>query len=241
MANSYLPVWILTTTLAGAWPQAADRPLAPYLMDEAREIALARSAAPASVSADAGVFVLGPDGLARAAESKNGFECMVLRGFNDQGPRTRATASPPEILGPICYGPEAARTELPLQIAKTALVARGLPAEEIRERLAADLAAGRLRTTDRFAIAYMFSSAQWFGPELKHFHPHVMIWTPGLDAKDIGELGAGPLPQLTDPGAAYALLAIPVPNWVDPVLPGGRQGGDPGDPPVLAPVREIRR
>ena len=76
----------------GAWRQAQSQdtrtpypsmaPLDQYLIaDRNAEIALARSAAPPSVSRDAKVMVLGPHGYETAAEGKNGFVCIVERGW----------------------------------------------------------------------------------------------------------------------------------------------------------------
>src|SRR5260370_17410866 len=49
-----------------------------YLMpDRNAEIALARSAAPDSISHDAKVLVLGPHGYETPVEAKNGFVCVV--------------------------------------------------------------------------------------------------------------------------------------------------------------------
>src|SRR6516165_10019168 len=45
------------------------------------EIQLARSAAPDSISRDATVLVLGRQGYETAVEGKNGFVCMVGRGW----------------------------------------------------------------------------------------------------------------------------------------------------------------
>ena len=53
-----------------------------YLMpDRNAEIALARSAAPDSISRDAKILVLGPHGYETAVEGKNGFVCVVERGW----------------------------------------------------------------------------------------------------------------------------------------------------------------
>src|SRR5215510_4348351 len=56
-------------------------PLEQYLMDRDAEIALARSAAPESISRDAKILVLGRHGYETAAEGKNGFVCLVERGW----------------------------------------------------------------------------------------------------------------------------------------------------------------
>ena len=56
-------------------------PLEQYLIaDPNAEIALARSAAPESISSDAEVLVLGPNGYETAVKGKNGFVCIVERG-----------------------------------------------------------------------------------------------------------------------------------------------------------------
>ena len=56
-------------------------PIDQYLMDRAAEIALARSAAPSSVSGDAEVLVLGRKGYETAVKGKNGFVCVVERSW----------------------------------------------------------------------------------------------------------------------------------------------------------------
>ncbi|MFZ1140720.1 MAG: hypothetical protein WAN76_16160, partial [Candidatus Sulfotelmatobacter sp.] len=57
-------------------------PIDQYLMtDQGAEIALARSAAPESISRDAEVLVLGRHGFETAVKGKNGFVCIVGRGW----------------------------------------------------------------------------------------------------------------------------------------------------------------
>src|SRR5215472_145987 len=63
-----------------AYPSMA--PLEQYLMeDRSSEIALARSAAPESISRDAEVMVLGRHGYETAIKGTNGFVCMVERSW----------------------------------------------------------------------------------------------------------------------------------------------------------------
>ncbi len=52
-----------------------------YLMEKNAEIQLARSAAPDSISRDATILVLGRQGYETAVAGKNGFICMVARGW----------------------------------------------------------------------------------------------------------------------------------------------------------------
>src|SRR5262245_271898 len=56
-------------------------PIEQYLMDRTAEIALARSAAPESISRDAEVPVLGGHGFETAVKGKNGFVCIVERSW----------------------------------------------------------------------------------------------------------------------------------------------------------------
>ena len=56
-------------------------PIEQYLMDRNAEIALARSAAPSSISAGAEILVLGRKGYETAVKGKNGFVCVVERSW----------------------------------------------------------------------------------------------------------------------------------------------------------------
>src|SRR5579862_793726 len=58
--------------------------LTPYLMNRADEIALARTAAPPSVSTKATVLVLGAKGYETAVQGTNGFVCLVERSWFGQ-------------------------------------------------------------------------------------------------------------------------------------------------------------
>jgi hypothetical protein len=51
------------------------------LTDRSAEIAMARSAAPPSISADAEVMVLGRHGYETVVKGKNGFVCLVERSW----------------------------------------------------------------------------------------------------------------------------------------------------------------
>ena len=63
-------------------PYPAMAPLAQYMMaTPAEEIALARTAAPPSIAGDADVMVLGNHGYETAVKGKNGFVCIVERGW----------------------------------------------------------------------------------------------------------------------------------------------------------------
>src|SRR5216684_7968051 len=98
-------------------------PLDQYLMERNAEMALARSAAPESISRDAEVMVLGRHGYETALKGKNGFVCMVWRSW-------AAGIDDPEfwnakLRAPICFNPPAARFTVPLTVKKTELLLAG--------------------------------------------------------------------------------------------------------------------
>ena len=117
-----------------AYPSMA--PLDQYLMeDRSSEIALARSAAPESISRDAEVLVLGRHGYETAIKGTNGFVCLVERSWtapiDDPGfwnPKGRA---------PICLNAAAARSYLPRTIKKTDLILAGRTKAQMVEAIAA--------------------------------------------------------------------------------------------------------
>src|SRR6185437_12367326 len=99
-------------------PYPAMAPLDEYLIaDENSEIALARSAAPPSISDGAEVMVLGRKGFTTAVKGTNGFLCVVERSW---GAATDASEFwNPKIRSPICFNPQAARTFARIFLMKT--------------------------------------------------------------------------------------------------------------------------
>ncbi len=88
IASAFLVVVVIPGAISQARAQAqkapypAMAPLTQYLMpDEKSEIALARSAAPASISDGAEVMVLGRTGYRTAVKGSNGFLCLVERSW----------------------------------------------------------------------------------------------------------------------------------------------------------------
>src|SRR6202162_3218948 len=110
-------------------------PLDQYLMaDRNGEIALARSAAPAAISSDAEVLVLGRNGYETAVKGKNGFVCVVERGW--MGPFDGEFAVNfwnPKLRGPLCFNPPAARSILPMTYKRTEMVLAGQSKAQIIE------------------------------------------------------------------------------------------------------------
>jgi len=86
----------------GNAPYPTMAPLSQYMIsDENSEIALARSAAPRSVSDGAEVMVLGREGYRTAVKGTNGFVCLVERSWG--AATDDAEFWNPKVRSPICF------------------------------------------------------------------------------------------------------------------------------------------
>jgi hypothetical protein len=96
-----------------------------YLMtDRNAEIALARSAAPGTMSREAKLLILGRHGYETGVEGKNGWVCVVERSW--MSPFDDPEFWNPKLRGPICFNPPAARSILPITYRRTEMVLAGL-------------------------------------------------------------------------------------------------------------------
>jgi hypothetical protein len=173
------------------------------------EIALARSAAPASVSDSATVYVLGRDGYEVAVRGSNGIACYVSRSW-------------PASLEPHCHDGEGAATILPMEMRRVELLHRGTAPGAVERDIADGLANGRYRLPRRPAMSWMMSSAQRLigddGRPAGAWKPHLMIYFPYLTGSELG-LGAEPDPRhavLVDGGKPTSNLMIVVAEFIDP-------------------------
>src|SRR5580698_490020 len=114
-------------------PYATMAPIEQYLMPESAEIALARSAAPASISGDATIVVLKQHGYETAVKGKNGFVCIVERSW--MAPFDWPEFWNPKMRGPICFNPPAVRSVLPFTYKRTEWILAGLSKTQIQDRL----------------------------------------------------------------------------------------------------------
>ncbi len=103
------------------------------MTDRTTEIALARTAAPKSISDDASVMVLGRHGYETAIKGKNGFVCIVERAW--MSPFDHPEFWNPKNRSPICYNPAAARSILPYTFKRTELALGGLSNPQMLERI----------------------------------------------------------------------------------------------------------
>jgi len=210
-----LLAFVFAAQAAVTAPYPAMAPLDKYLMaNEQSEIALARSAAPASISERADVMVLRRDGYATAVTGDNGFLCLVERSWG------AASDDPgfwnPAIRAPICFNPQAARTVVPLFLMKTTLVLSGASKAAIVQATASALDQGKLPALESGAMAYMLSKQQYLSDEGKSWHPHLMVFVAGHATKSWGgNLPGSPVIAADDPEERLTILMVWVGTWSD--------------------------
>jgi hypothetical protein len=163
---------------------ASMAPVNQYLMSEQAEIALARSAAPASISGDASVAVLKRHGYETVVKGKNGFVCVVERSWMSKWDFPEFWN--PKMRGPICYNPAAARTVLPYTYKRTEMIMAGMSKPQMIERLKQVVAKKEVPALEPGAMCYMMSREQYLGDSGVHWHPHLMIYGPRSDSADWG-------------------------------------------------------
>ena len=160
-------------------------PLDQYLMaDRSAEIVLARSAAPEAISGDAKILVLGPHGYETAVEGKNGFVCLVERGW--MSPADAPEFWNPKIRGPICFNPPAARSVLPTTFERTGMVLAGRTKAEIIEGNKAAFEKGELPPLEPGAMSYMMSKRAYLTDKGDHNLAHLMFYAPPLEGRAWG-------------------------------------------------------
>src|SRR5215469_523679 len=152
-------------------------PIEQYLMDRTGEIALARSAAPSSISDGAEVMLLGREGYETAVKGTNGFLCIVARSWAQN--EDNAEFWNPKMRAPHCFNAQAARSFAPIYLMKTRLVLAGKSKAEIAQAIATALDNRQLPALEPGAMAYMMSKQQYLNDRGKSWHPHVMFYSPG--------------------------------------------------------------
>jgi hypothetical protein len=192
-------------------------PLAQYRMSRSAEIALARSAAPASIANDADVLVLDDGGNETAVKGKNGFVCVVERswakGFDD------AEFWSPKVRGPICFNPAGARTVLADYLRRTGWVLAGVSRSAMLARTKAAIAAKTLGAPQPGAMCYMMSKQGYLSDADGHWHPHLMFFLPHTDGATWGaDLDGSPVFAAQDDVEPVTTFMVPVTKWSDGTL-----------------------
>lgn len=200
-------------------PYPTMAPVEQYLMpDRLEEIALARTAAPAAISRDAEILVLGRHGYETAVKGKNGFGCLVDRawdaGFDEPGFWN------PKIRGPVCYNPPAVKSILPLVLERARFALAGLTKAQIMDSTTA-------ATTRKFnpplapgAMCYMMSKEAYLTDDGGHNLAHLMFYAPQVDGTVLGAdvqgspviIGQHSVPGTPEPVTEFY---VRVPKWSD--------------------------
>jgi hypothetical protein len=190
-------------------------PLDQYLIEDRNsEIALARSAAPESISRDAGVLVLGRHGYETAVQGKNGFVCVVERSWT--APIDDPNFWNPKLRGPICFNAAAARSELPRTIKKTELILAGRTKDQMIDAIAAAIDKKELPPMEPGAMCYMLSKQGYLDDNAGHWHPHLMFfYSEGDPAAWGADLPGSPILAFHGTREHLTTLLIPVRQWSD--------------------------
>jgi hypothetical protein len=182
------------------------------LLPRDQEIALARSAGPASVTRGARVYVLTSEGYAVADSGSTGAACYVSRSW-------------PQSLEPHCFDSEGAATILPMEMRRVELLAAGQPMDEVEREIADGIIAGKYRLPTRPATSYMMSCAQQLigddGRAAGKWRSHLMIYYPYLTNESIGMTGEPDMKAalVVNPGTPEANIMIPIQEFITPASP----------------------
>lgn len=190
-------------------------PLEQYLIqDRNAEIALARSAAPESISHDAEVLVLGRHGYETAVQGKNGFVCVVERSWT--APIDDPNFWNPKLRGPICFNPAAAHSYLPRTIKKTDLILAGRTKAQMIQTIAAAIDKKELPAMEPGAMCYMLSKQGYLDDHAGHWRPHLMFFFSEGDPAAWGaDLPGSPIIAIKETQEHLTTFLVPVRKWSD--------------------------
>ncbi len=215
---------LVLTVVLGAAPQARAQdaklpnpgmaPLDQYLIDRNAEIALARSAAPQSISKDAEVLVLRAKGYETAVKRHNGFVCLVHRSWTSESDDPEFWN--PKRRGPMCLNAAAAKSYLPNTIMRTNLVLAGRSKDQMFQAIKAAFENRELPPLEPGAMCYMMSKQGHLSDRDGHWHPHLMFYLTSAEAATWGaNLTGSPIFEDNDVADRMTVMMIPVPKWSD--------------------------
>jgi len=210
----HIPLIVIVSLQPTAYPVMA--PVEQYrIANREAEIALARSAAPPSISAAAEVLILGSRGYETAVKGTNGFVCYVQRSW------TAGLDDPefwnPKLRAPNCYNPPAVRSVLPQYLKRTEWALAGATRQQIIDNARAAFASGQFGPPEAASFSFMLSKQSYLGDAAGGpWLPHVMffvasgqasVWAAGLDRSPVIGHDGRPIEP--------TVLFIPVGRWSD--------------------------
>jgi hypothetical protein len=178
MHSILLSAFMLVGALSAPWsaaaqdakqPSASMAPVEQYLMDRDAEIALAGSAAPDAISHDATVLVLSRRGYETAVEGKNGWVCMVERGW--MAPFDSPEFWNSKVRGANCLNAPAVRLVLPFAYRRTKLVLAGHSKVAVIAAIAAALDKKELPALEPGGVCYMMAKSPYLSDHLMFYEP----------------------------------------------------------------------
>ena len=202
--RSALALIVVATTLAAQESKHPGRTGPRQVLSFAEEVALARSAAPASVSDSAAVWVFSDSGYVRAlpANGNAAAACYVSRSW-------------PKSIEPHCFDAEGAETIMKIHMREVELLHRGATPEQADREVGAAVLSGALRLPRRPVMSWMMSAEQSLisdtGQAAGRWRPHVMIYYAFLPALPGTDVAAG---MVTGAGTPTSSIMIVVPDFV---------------------------
>lgn len=202
-------------------PYPSMAPIGQYLSSsQAAEIALARSAAPKSVSDGASVMVLGKTGYETVVKGTNGFVCLIQRSW------AQDFDSPefwnPHARTPECWNSAAVSSYLPEYLKRTQWVLAGVSKDEMLARTKAAWASHEFGQPTPTSVVYMMSKGQYIldpqpGPGGESgWYPHIMFFVPSDEEGKWGQNQRGsPIFATTSDVEPVTTCFIVVPKWSD--------------------------
>ena len=192
----------------GKSPYPTMAPIAQYRMERNAEIAMARTAAPQTISRDATIMVLGQKNFQVAVHGSNGFVCVVGRAF--AGPLSNPEFWNPKNRSPICYNPPAVRSLMPYAIKEAGMALAGASKSQIADAIRTAVAKNELGLPESGSMAYMMSKEAYLTDRGGHNLAHVMFELP----RD-GVLQDDPNSFVSWDPAPVIEFNVPVGQWSD--------------------------
>jgi len=159
-------------------------------------------------------MVLRPHGYETVVKGKNGFVCLVQRGW------AAGIEEPdfwnPKMRAPICFNAPAARFNVPLTIKRTQLILAGRSKAEMVEDIKAAFDKKELPALESGAMCYMLSKQGHLNDHDGHWRPHLMFFAPLMDPAAWGaNLPGSQIIGLTDREDGLTVFLVPVAKWSD--------------------------
>lgn len=207
---------IVTSAARGAAGYPGMAPISQYeITTRTEEIALARSAAPSSISNQARILVLGKRGYETGVTGQNGFVCLVVRSWDMSFDNPEFWN--PKIRSPQCYNAAGARSVLPYYLERTRWVLSGDSIARMRAETAAASAAGKDMKPELGSICFMMSKDGYLNDSVAGpWHPHVMTFALGAKPTDWGAGLPGSWVHADDTNyKPVTIFMVVVPAWSD--------------------------